>query len=99
MIDSSESDRMPGPAIWWHWSTIAIVIAGVGGTALLAALGHPHRAVLLLAGTLGAMALARLLIPGRPWFSSRSKWMDVLVLSGLALLIWYFSPYTATMGL
>lgn len=84
---------------WWHWATLAITIGGVMGTAALAAVDHPHRAVLLLAATLEAMAIARALIPGRPWFASRAKWMDVLVLAGIGLLMWYFSPFTATVGL
>ncbi|WP_115728709.1 DUF3017 domain-containing protein [Actinomyces culturomici] len=88
-----------GARPWWHWATVVLAVGGVAATALLAALDHPHRAVLVLAATLVLVAGARLAIPGRPWFSSRSKWMDVVVLAGLGLLLWYFSPFTATMGI
>ncbi len=84
---------------WWTWATMALALGGVLGAALLAALDHPHRAVLLLVGTLLSLAIARLLIPGRPWFASRNRWMDAALLSGIGLAMWYFSPFTATLGI
>ncbi|WP_040313520.1 DUF3017 domain-containing protein [Schaalia cardiffensis] len=95
----SETPASSTGGSWWSWATLAMVIVGVCGAVLLAALNHPHRAVLLLVATLEGLAVARLVIPGRPWFSSRSKWMDVTFFGGVGLLIWYFAPYTATVGI
>ena len=95
----SETPASSTGSSWWSWATLAMVIVGVCGAVLLAALNHPHRAVLLLVATLEGLAVARLVIPGRPWFSSRSKWMDVTFFGGVGLLIWYFAPYTATVGI
>lgn len=82
-----------------YWGTIIFVLVGVGATTIFALLNHPHRAVYALAGTLIVMAGARLVLPGRPWFASRNRWMDSALLAGVALALWYFSPFTATMGI
>lgn len=82
-----------------YWGTIIFVLVGVGATTIFALLNHPHRAVYTLAGTLIVMAGARLVLPGRPWFASRNRWTDAMMLAFLALGIWYFSPFTATMNL
>ncbi len=84
---------------WWQWATMLVSLGGLAAVAGFALTDHPHRAVLALAATLGAMALLRLLLPGRPWFASRNRWMDSALLAGLALALWYFSPFTATMGI
>jgi hypothetical protein len=42
---------------------------------------------------------ARALWPGRPWFASRWRWLDVAFYAGVGALIWFFSPFTATMGI
>lgn len=76
-----------------------IALGGVSAVVIFALTNHPHRAALALAATLGTMAVARLVAPGRLWFASRSRWLDAVFYAALALLIWYFSPYTATMGL
>lgn len=99
VIYFSEGDRMPGPAIWWQWATMLVSLGGLAAVAGFVLMDHPHRAVLALAATLGAMALLRLLLPGRPWFASRNRWMDSALLAGVALALWYFSPFTATMGI
>ncbi len=78
--------------------SVLFVVLGVSGVALLALLDHPHRAVLLLVGLLTGMGLMRTFFPGRPWFSSRNRIADAAVFFGLAALIWWFSPWTATVG-
>jgi len=45
------------------------------------------------------MAVMRAVWPGRPWFASRRRWADVGLYVLLGAVIWYFSPYTATLGL
>ncbi|WP_241157574.1 DUF3017 domain-containing protein [Schaalia sp. ZJ1691] len=82
-----------------HWGTLLWVVGGVVTSVLFAALNHPHRAVLVLSWTLIGTALFRLLVPGRPWFASRNRWVDAIVYGFLGALLWYLAPYTATMGL
>lgn len=84
---------------WRQWATMPVPLGGLAAVVGFALTNHPHRAVLALAATLGATALLRLLLPGRPWFASRNRWMDSAVLAGIALALWYFSPFTATMGI
>jgi hypothetical protein len=84
------------------WATILSVLFVCGATvaiALLAWLNQPHKAVLLLVGTLVVMGGLRAVWPGRPWFASRRKWADCGVYLVLAAAIWYLSPFTATLGL
>lgn len=76
------------------WATLAGLVA----VAVLALTNHPHRAVLLLGGGLVVFAVARALWPGRPWFASRWRWLDVAFYAGLGALVWFLSPFTATMG-
>jgi len=80
-------------------ASVAVVLAGLAGSAVLALTDHPHRAVLLIAGLLFLLAGARALWPGRPWFASRWRWLDVAFYAGVGALIWFFSPFTATMGI
>ena len=51
-------------------------------------------------GVLGVIALAalRLWTPGRPWFASRARLMDVAVYVILAAIIWWFAPYVSTLA-
>lgn len=84
---------------WIEWGTVAFIVLGVVVCAIFAVFDHPHRAVLTLVATLLGTAVLRLILPGRPWFSSRNRWADVAVFAAIGLIIWYLSPYTATMGL
>ena len=84
--------------LWGGRAAMAVTIAGVVACVVLAALDHPHRAVLCLVVVLGLMALLRLIVPGRPWFASRNRWLDAAVLAGIGAAIWYLSPFTATIG-
>lgn len=83
---------------WWQRLTIVVPVAGLAAVVACAVTDHPHRAVLALAATLGVMAFLRLLLPGRPWFASRNRCFDSALLAGVGLALWYFSPFTATMG-
>lgn len=76
-----------------------VPLGGVSAVIAFALTNHPHRAVFALVATLAAMAILRLFLPGRPWFASRNRWMDSALLVGVAAALWYFSPFTATMGL
>lgn len=95
----SDNNTVEAPTPWWHWATLVLAIVSVAVAAISAALDHPHRAVLVISGTLIVLAVARLAIPGRPWFASRNRLLDASVYTALSLLIWYFADYTATMGL
>ncbi|MDC4233668.1 DUF3017 domain-containing protein [Actinomyces sp. B33] len=78
---------------------LAAALGGLGVLVGLIATDHPHRAVHVLVAVLALLALLRLWIPGRPWFSSRNRWADAAVLGGVALAIWYLAPFTATVGI
>jgi hypothetical protein len=80
-------------------ASVAVALAGLAGVVLLTLTDHPHRAVLLTAGLLFLLSGARALWPGRPWFASRWRWLDVAFYAGVGALIWFFSPFTATMGI
>lgn len=60
-----------------------------------AVLGYPMVAALLVAALLAVFAVLRAILPGRPWFSSRNKPVDVLVLAGLAIAIAYTAQYAS----
>lgn len=81
-------------------ATLVLVVLAFVAMVVLVATDHPHRAVLVLVATLYAAALLRAVwLPYyRPWFASRHRWSDVAVYVALASLLWYLSPYTATMG-
>lgn len=95
-----EPDQAPDPdAKWRRWDGVgaALVALGVLGSAAFAVTDHPHRAVLLIVAMCFAMAVQRALWPVRTWFASRNRWADVAVLVAAGALLWYFSPFTATM--
>ena len=73
------------------WLGAALSALGVLGVIALAVSDHRHRAVLLM----GAL---RLWTPGRPWFASRARLMDVAVYVILAAIIWWFAPYVSTLA-
>ncbi len=79
--------------------SVTAVVAGILAVVALVLTNHPHRAVLLTAAILFALAAARAVWPGRPWFASRWRWLDVVFYAAIGAAIWYFSPFTATMGL
>lgn len=60
---------------------------------LVAYLGYPMVAALMVAFLLGVFAILRFILPGRPWFSSRNKPADVVVLALLAVAIAYSSQF------
>lgn len=78
---------------------MALTLGGVLAAVVFAAFDHPHRAVLVLVGTLLAMAVARLIIPARPWFASRNRWLDAALMAAIGVALWYFAPYTATLSI
>jgi len=71
---------------------------GVLGVIALAVSDHRHRAVLLMVAVLVGMGALRLWTPGRPWFASRARLMDVAVYVILAAIIWWFAPYVSTLA-
>ena len=77
--------------------TAAGAILGVLVVAALAFFSRPHAAVLVLGLGMVVMGVLRGLWPGRPWFSSRNRWLDALVytLVGVAILI--LAPWTASL--
>ena len=79
--------------------SVAFVVLACVLITLLALFNHPHKAVLVLVVTMFIMAVMRAVWPGRPWFASRRRWADVGLYVLLGAVIWYFSPYTATLGL
>ncbi|WP_022867570.1 DUF3017 domain-containing protein [Schaalia vaccimaxillae] len=85
--------------VWGEKASMLVVLAGVASVVLLLLLDHPHRAVLSVVVMLIAMAILRLVIPGRPWFACRNRWIDSAVMAAVALAMWYLSPFTATIGL
>ncbi len=80
-------------------ASVGFVVLSCLVITILAILDHPHKAVLVLVVTMFVMGAMRAVWPGRPWFASRRRWVDVAVYVVLGALIWYFSPYTATLGL
>lgn len=58
-------------------------------SALMALLDRPFRAVLVLGIGVAALGILRAAWPGRPWYASRSKWLDVFafVLAGLVIVL------------
>ena len=61
------------------WLGAALSALGVLGVIALAVSDHRHRAVLLMVAVLVGMGALRLWTPGRPWFASRARLMDVAV--------------------
>ena len=53
---------------------------------------------MLMVAVLVGMGALRLWTPGRPWFASRARLMDVAVYVILAAIIWWFSPYVSTLA-
>ena len=80
------------------WLGAALSALGVLGVIALAVSDHRHRAVLLMVAVLVGMAALRLWTPGRPWFASRARLMDVAVYVILAAIIWWFAPYVSTLA-
>ncbi len=56
---------------------------------LMALTDHPFRAVLGLGIGVATLGILRAGWPGRPWYASRSKWLDVsaFVLAGLIIVL------------
>ena len=80
------------------WLGGALSVGGVLGVIALAVTDHRHRAVMLVVAVLVGMATLRLWTPGRPWFASRARLMDVAVYVILAAIIWWFAPYVSTLA-
>jgi hypothetical protein len=80
------------------WLGGALSAGGVLGVIALAVTDHRHRAVMLVVAVLVGMATLRLWTPGRPWFASRARLMDVAVYVILAAIIWWFAPYVSTLA-
>ena len=78
------------------WLGAALSALGVLGVIALAVSDHRHRAVMLMVAVLVGMGALRLWTPGRPWFASRARLMDVAVYVILAAIIWWFAPYVST---
>ena len=80
------------------WLGCALSVLGVLGVIALSATDHRHRAVMVLVAVLAGMGALRLWTPGRPWFASRGRLVDVSVYVILAAIIWYLAPYVSTMA-
>lgn len=80
------------------WLGCALSVLGVLGVIALSATDHRHRAVMVLVAVLTGMGALRLWTPGRPWFASRGRLVDVSVYVILAAIIWYLAPYVSTMA-
>ena len=80
------------------WLGGALSAGGVLGVIALAVTDHRHRAVMLMVAVLVGMVALRLWTPGRPWFASRARLMDVAVYVILAAIIWWFAPYVSTLA-
>lgn len=78
---------------WGRGLSIAFLCAGLVLVFVLALVGYVLYAVWVVAGLLGIFAALRFVLPGRPWFSSRNKIVDVVVLLSLAIAIAYFSQW------
>ncbi len=78
---------------WGRGVSIAFLCGGLAVAFILALLGYVAYAVWVIAALLAVFAFLRALLPGRPWFSSRNKIVDVCVLGGLAIAIAYFSQW------
>lgn len=74
-------------------ATIAVVIGGIVCAVVFAVLSWAQAAVVTVAIMLAAVAVLRIVTPGRPWFSSRNRIADVTLLLLIAAAIVYFSPY------
>ncbi len=71
--------------------------AGVLVVLLFAIFDHPYRAVVLLGSGTALMGVLRGIWPGRPWFASRKKALDVIAYVLAGAIILYLAPWTATM--
>ncbi|EFU60367.1 hypothetical protein [Actinomyces sp. oral taxon 180] len=80
------------------WLGCALSVLGVLGVIALSATDHRYRAVMVLVAVLAGMGALRLWTPGRPWFASRGRLVDVSVYVILAAIIWYLAPYVSTMA-
>lgn len=99
VVTMKDKDDLGSPLGLAGAASLVGVIACMSAVVVLILTNHPHRAVILLAGGLFVLAGLRALLPGRPWFASRYRWLDVAFYAGLGALIWLLSPWTATMGL
>lgn len=72
---------------WGRGLSILFLCVGLGVVILLAYMGYPTYAVWGISFLLIVFAGLRALLPGRPWFSSRNKPMDVLVMVALAIAL------------
>lgn len=77
--------------------TASFALGGVALSFLVALARHPRLADIILASAVILLGLARAFWPGRPWYASRNKALDVtiylLVAAGLLLL----SPWASTL--
>ncbi len=89
----------PAPGAGLEILSIVAVVLGLLLVVVFALTNHPHRAVLAVCALLFALAGMRAVWPGRPWFASRWRWMDVVFYAAIGAAIWFFSPFTATMGI
>lgn len=95
----NDRDDLGRPLGFAGGASLAGVVACMAATVGLILTNHPHRAVIVLVVGLLALAALRAVWPGRPWFASRHRWLDVALYAGLGVVVWLLSPWTATMGL
>lgn len=80
---------------WGRALSIAFLSVGLLAVVGAAMLGYPMYAALIVSFLLLTFAVLRIVLPGRPWFSSRNKPADASILTSLALLIAYFSQFAS----
>lgn len=64
-------------------------------SAAMALTDHPFRAVLGLGVGVATLGILRAGWPGRPWYASRSKWLDVSAFVAVGLAIVLLAPLVA----
>ncbi len=69
------------------WAAVSLL-----GVFVFALTDHPYRAAVTMGVGVLVIGIARGAWRGRPWFASRNRWSDVLVYTGIGLLIILFAP-------
>lgn len=77
--------------------TAAVALGGVALSVVAALLRHPRPADWILAVAVLTLGVLRGLWPGRPWYASRNKVLDVVIYIAVALALLLLSPWTSTM--
>lgn len=75
--------------------TAILAIVGLFTVFLLALFDHPYRAVIVLGAGAVLAGVLRGAWPGRPWFSARNRWLDVIAYLVVGSLLLYLAPWTA----